>query len=184
MPRHIFDRLQIVAEARRILDERGLAALTIRSLASALGTGPASIYGHLGDRRELLQAVADDAAKELPIPDPSLSPHDRLVGSMLALYDYFEVHPWLVELIAAGDVTSDNASLLAEIQLAALEEMGFRSAESTRAYRSLNALLIGSLMSKHPYAHGASDHDSVNDNSSKRSSREAFAWGVDRLIQP
>ena len=66
MPRHLFDRPQIIAAARRILDADGLGALTIRALATDLGTGPASVYRHVTDRQELLQLVADDAARELP----------------------------------------------------------------------------------------------------------------------
>jgi hypothetical protein len=44
-----------------------------------------------------------------------------------------------------------------------------------KAYRSLNSLLIGTLSSTHPYAHGIADGAPV-------SSREVFAWGVDRLV--
>lgn len=175
MPRHLFDRPQIIAAARRILDADGLGALTIRALATDLGTGPASVYRHVTDRQELLQLVADDAARELPMPDATLAPRDRLRSGWLALYDFFVDRPWLTELIAGGTVVSGHATSLAAAQLQTLGDLGLDERDRMNAYRSLNSLLIGTLSSTHPYAHGIADGDPV-------SSREVFAWGVDRLV--
>jgi AcrR family transcriptional regulator len=176
MPRHIFDRPQIIAAARRILDADGLGALTIRALAADLGTGPASVYRHVSNRQELLQLVADDLAQELPMPDMSLEPRNRLIAGWSELYDFFGARPWLVELLAAGEVVSDHASPLAAAQLATLEELDIGREEAGRVYQSLNALLIGVLCSSHPYAHGVRSHGESMDR------RELFVWAVERFL--
>ncbi|MGO2514747.1 MAG: TetR/AcrR family transcriptional regulator [Corynebacterium variabile] len=183
MPRHLFDRPQIITAARRILDADGLDALTIRALASDLETGPASVYRHVADRQQLLQLVADDAARELPLPDPALAPRERLHSGWLMLYDFFAGRPWLVDLITAGNVVSDHASPLADAHLQALAELGLDQADRYRTYRSLNALLLGTLCSTHPYAHGAVEaEDSADPTAHESAPREVFAWAVDRLI--
>jgi AcrR family transcriptional regulator len=174
MPRHLFDRPQVVATARRIVDTDGLEALTVRSLASALGTGPASVYRHVENRRELLQLLADDAATELPLPDESLPPRDRLLDSWLALYDAFAARPWLIDLIASGEVISAHASPVAEKNLQALADLGLRGPDLHAAYSSLNALLLGTLSSRHPYGHGASE--------ATVDPRGAFQWALQKLI--
>lgn len=180
MPRHLFDRPQIIAAARRILDADGLDALTIRALASDLGTGPASVYRHVRERRELLQLIADEVAHELPLPDAALGPRDRLLASWSELFDFFAARPWLVDLIAAGEVTSGEATPLAEEHLRALDELGLDPGDRIRAYRSGFAQLFGSLLSAHPYAHGTTG--AAAGEQEIAAARDAFLWAVRRLV--
>jgi len=175
MPRHVFDQPQILAAARRLVDAAGLSRLTIRALAAELGTGPASVYRHVADRRELLQLLADDVAIELPTINPDLPAAERLLTLWAQLYDFFEDHRWLVDLIAGGEVVSTHAVALAQGSLTALQELGINDPDQMMAYRSLNALLLGSLCSTHPYAHGADRHEPGED-------RDTFLWAVRRLI--
>ena len=48
-----------------IADADGLDAVTMRSVAAAVGTGPASLYRYVGNRGELLELMADQARGEL-----------------------------------------------------------------------------------------------------------------------
>jgi AcrR family transcriptional regulator len=43
----------IRSEALRLVDRDGLAALNMRSLATALGTGPMTLYNYVRDREGL-----------------------------------------------------------------------------------------------------------------------------------
>src|SRR4051794_32123962 len=60
----------IVDAAMAILDAEGLDALTMRRVATALGTGPASLYAHVAGKDELLELMIDRVAAELEVPDP------------------------------------------------------------------------------------------------------------------
>ena len=63
----------IVDAALAIVDEEGLDALTMRAVASALGTGPSSLYAHVASKDELIEAVVEQVIGELEIgeaPDP------------------------------------------------------------------------------------------------------------------
>ncbi len=51
--RQKFTRAQFQTAALKIVDKEGLAALSMRSLAGALGTGPMTIYNYFEDRDEL-----------------------------------------------------------------------------------------------------------------------------------
>lgn len=65
-------RERITDAAMAIVDAGGLDALSMRSVAHALGTGPASLYSHVADKDELLQLLIERVAEglELPHPDP------------------------------------------------------------------------------------------------------------------
>ncbi len=60
----------IVAAAIRLLDAKGLDALSMRRIADDLGTGAASLYWHVGSKDGLLDLVFDQMIGELEVPEP------------------------------------------------------------------------------------------------------------------
>src|SRR5580693_9350517 len=59
--RTTIDRAQIVDVATNIADSRGLAAVSMRSVAAALGTSPMSLYRHVPDKDALVSMMVDAA---------------------------------------------------------------------------------------------------------------------------
>jgi AcrR family transcriptional regulator len=59
--RTAIDRAQIVSAAIEIADHSGLAAVTMRSVAAALGTAPMSLYRHVPDKDALVSMMVDAA---------------------------------------------------------------------------------------------------------------------------
>ena len=66
------DRQQVIDEALLVLDDRGLDALSLRTLAGRLGVQAPTLYWHIGSKAELLDALADaildDALRAIPTP--------------------------------------------------------------------------------------------------------------------
>jgi len=62
------NRKAIVAAAIRILDG-GLDGFTMRRVADALGTGPASLYWHVGSKDGLLDLIFEEVISEQQVPD-------------------------------------------------------------------------------------------------------------------
>jgi len=61
-------REAVVAAALGVVDEVGFEAASMRRVAAALETGPASLYVYVADRRELMEAVYDLALAEVTVP--------------------------------------------------------------------------------------------------------------------
>lgn len=63
------DRERVVEAAMAILDEYGLADLTMRRLATSLGVAPGAMYWHFPNKQTLLGAIADRilAATDEPV---------------------------------------------------------------------------------------------------------------------
>jgi AcrR family transcriptional regulator len=60
----------IVAAAIEVLDEAGVAGLSMRRVADQLGTGAASLYAHVSGKDELLELVFDELVGQVPLPEP------------------------------------------------------------------------------------------------------------------
>jgi TetR/AcrR family transcriptional regulator, tetracycline repressor protein len=65
-----YRREDLVAQALFVIDEHGLADLTMRRLGAELGIQPSAIYHHVPNKQALLAAVADEilarGARRLP----------------------------------------------------------------------------------------------------------------------
>ena len=67
-PKAKFTRVQLQAAALTLVDEQGLAALSMRTLAGALGTGPMTLYNYVRDRDDLDALVVEAVLAEISRP--------------------------------------------------------------------------------------------------------------------
>jgi len=90
------DRDQIVAAAIRILDRRGIAGLSMRTLGEELGRSPMAAYRHVANKDEILALTMDVTLGSVP---DVVGPWDvRLRSQLRAMWDIFRAHPWLIEV--------------------------------------------------------------------------------------
>jgi AcrR family transcriptional regulator len=68
--RQALSRDLIVDTALALLEKEGLDALSMRRVAQALNTGPASLYAHVRNRDELCEMMFDRILGELDVPTP------------------------------------------------------------------------------------------------------------------
>jgi len=88
-----------VAAAVAIADADGLAAVSMRAVATRLETGAASLYRYLSSRGDLLDLMADRVAAELrPYPESDGDWLDAMLRMARAQRAVHERHPWLFEL--------------------------------------------------------------------------------------
>lgn len=81
------DRQQVVDEALRLLDDQGLDALSLRALAGRLGVQAPTLYWHIGNKSELLDALADaimdEAIQAIPEAGPAGSWEEWLLAVLV-----------------------------------------------------------------------------------------------------
>lgn len=91
-------RADVLEHAVSLLDEHGLAALTMRRLGSELGVQPSAIYHHFPNKQSLVAAVADEILARGARPRAATAWDERvrevcreLRSAMLACTDGAEV---------------------------------------------------------------------------------------------
>ena len=82
----------IVAAGRRLLEERGVDALTMREVADAVGVRTPSLYKRVRDRSDLVRLILEDVVDELTaVTDAAAASGDPAADlrAMLAVYRSF-----------------------------------------------------------------------------------------------
>ena len=103
---------QIVAVARRILDDEGVEALTMRRVAEAIGVRAPSLYKHFATKRALEAALIEEGMVEMGqvLHDAvSSSPRGGAVRSLLEAYRRAATsRPALYRLATAGPLPRED----------------------------------------------------------------------------
>jgi AcrR family transcriptional regulator len=115
----------IVDIAIRLLDAEGLDALSMRRIADELGTGPASLYWHVGSKDGLLDLVFDKLIGEVTIPDPEPGRwREQLKDVARAQRAASLRHPYVVRISIGRIPMGPNALRYSERVLAILASGG------------------------------------------------------------
>lgn len=136
---------RIVAEAVRIADSEGIAALSMNSLARKLGVGTMSLYRHVPGKDELITLMIDTAIG-VP-PDAATAPGRNWRQSMrrwaAMTLEIFDRHPWLLPLIASPRRMGPNELAWGEIALKAAHDGGARPNQLYPIVMLINSFVRG-----------------------------------------
>ena len=80
-------RSEVVDTALRLLDDYGLADLTMRRLARELNVSPGALYWHVDSKQALLGAVADRILRSVAAVEPGDEWRDAMLAVGTALRD-------------------------------------------------------------------------------------------------
>lgn len=127
-----------------LVDRRGLAGLSMRALAAAVGSGPMSIYNHITDRAELEVLVVEAVVQRVDwrgAPGPDWRADVRRIA--LAMWRALRAHPHVVPLVLTRRSRSPALLEVCEALLGALAGSGRRGDALLVAFRAVQALIMG-----------------------------------------
>ncbi len=98
-PAAVHSRAELTAVAVELADRSGLAAVSTRQVARALGTGQASLYRYISSRDDLLDLMTDAVAGEVGLDVPlGGDPVEDLVALASRTKAVHLRHPWLSDV--------------------------------------------------------------------------------------
>jgi AcrR family transcriptional regulator len=139
-----FSREQLQTAALALVDEHGLAALSMRSLADAIGTGPMTLYNHVKNREDLDVLLVDAVFAEVRLPKAGHDDWRRDVEAIaITGWRAARSHPSVIPLILTRRSRSLPLLELSEALLAALARSGRSGHGLLVAFRAVTALVAG-----------------------------------------
>lgn len=116
---------RIVDVAIKQLREKGYDAVTMRSIASELGTGQASLYAHVANRNELDAKVMGRISSMLVVPQPDPLLWDKQIAALAHdMLRLFREHPGTARCTMGNMPTSREALVPVEGLFAILRAGG------------------------------------------------------------
>jgi AcrR family transcriptional regulator len=144
----VLSRAGIHAAALQVIDSDGLAGLSMRKLAAALGVQAASLYSHVASKEELLQEVANGITAKADVS--AFADGDWRVGVRTWARSYraaLAEHPNIVPFLAYGPRRREAALRMADAVHGGLVAAGWPAKYATMIGAATKYLVVGAAIS-------------------------------------
>jgi AcrR family transcriptional regulator len=143
----LLTRQRIVVAATALVDADGLAALSTRRLAAALGVRGPSLYNHFRTKDEILDAVADTVVAQVDVSAFGRDDWPLALRAWARSYrQALAAHPNIVPLLAQGPGRRPAALRMADAVHGGLVAAGWPPARATHIGALVRYLVTGSTL--------------------------------------
>lgn len=198
-PRRSISQADIVDAAFELLEQKGMAAVSVRGVAASLGLTPTAMYTYFPSKNALLRAMVEQLLSTIDLAaasDPDLAWRDRVHALARALLDRLAEHSGSLVLVTSGPLDGAHALGLNEALIAGFAGDGMPQAEAARAAVAVRAYVLGvaALDAAERAGREASPEEAVPETlwsdaaafplteATTDAAGDGFAWGLDRLL--
>jgi len=158
------NRERVVLAAIRIADTEGFAALSMRRVATELGTATMSLYRHVRGKDELLMAMADNVFARYPLPAAAPDWRTGLESLCRLQWRGYQDHPWLAVYVSmTRPQLVPRAMKHTEMAMALLAELGLNVRDRLHMAVTLANYVRGLAVNLEPEAQAVQDTGMTND---------------------
>jgi len=151
---------EVIGTAGRIVAEEGVDRLTMRRLATEIGSTPMALYHHVRNKEDLLVLLLDDyAARTLRRPEMPGDPLERVVVAAVSIHRALAACPWITEVLTADDLMSTSALWFVEQIIDGLVAGGLTAERAVHGYRAIWYFTAGEIMVRAASARRRADDD-------------------------
>jgi AcrR family transcriptional regulator len=139
-------RERILDTAIRLADEAGIESLTMRKLGEALGVEAMSLYHHVENKGDVVDAIVDRIVGEIELPSGGDDWRTAISKCAVSAHDVFLRHPWACQLAMFPSTT--GAPRMPRVRymewlLGRLDEAGFPRELTYSACHALDSHVMG-----------------------------------------
>ena len=147
-----------------VIESEGLAAFSMRRMASALGCEAMSIYHHFPSQAHLYEALVDRQISAIVIPDASMPWRERIRVGMQEYRRVATEHPAFAPFVVVYRMNSPACLAKLDSVIGLFEAGGFGPELSARLFRAASYYLMGAILDETAgYAKGPSAVTTVSD---------------------
>lgn len=134
---------RVVDEAVRLADREGTDGLSMRRLADALGAGAMSLYRHVANKDELLDAMVDAVFEEIELPPEGTDWQSAMRLQAQSARRALARHRWAIGLLDSRTSPGPAQLRHREAVTACLRKGGFSPLMATHANWVLDSYVYG-----------------------------------------
>jgi AcrR family transcriptional regulator len=143
-----FTTPEIAEAALRIVDVEGLAALSMRSLAAALGTGPMTVYNYVSDKEGLEELVVAAVVADVRLPKATNDWQRDAYAIADAMWRGIRAHPAAIPLVLTRRTSSATGFTAADALIGALERAGLPDMDRLAAFHAVLGFVVGAAQAE------------------------------------
>ena len=198
-PRRSISQADIVDAAFELLEQKGMAAVSVRGVAASLGLTPTAMYTYFPSKNALLRAMVEQLLSTIDLAaasDADVAWRDRVHALARALLDRLAEHSGSLVLVTSGPLDGAHALGLNEALIAGFASEGMPPTEAARAAVAVRAYVLGvaALDAAERSGREASPEEAVPQTlwsdaaafplteATTDAAGDGFAWGLDRLL--
>ena len=145
-PRVPLSRERVLSAAIELADEGGIESLTMRKLARALGVEAMSLYNHVANKGDLVDAIVALVVSEIDLPSTAEEWDVAIRKCAISAHEALLRHPWACSLVMSPTTTRTVPTprlRYVEWLLRRLREAGFSAELTYHAYHALDSHILG-----------------------------------------
>jgi AcrR family transcriptional regulator len=142
-PRTPLSRERVIGAAIDLADADGLAALSMRRLATSLGVEAMSLYYHVRNKNEVLSGILEHVLAQLEFPPAGTPWKQALRMTALSAHAVLDRHRWAATVLMTPGVSSATRVRWMESVLGSLAAAGLPPGLADHAYHALDSYVVG-----------------------------------------
>lgn len=143
-----FTTEEIAAAALAIVDEAGVAALSMRALAAALGTGPMTMYNYVAGKEGLEELVVAAVVADVSMPAPSDDWQHDVHAIATEMWRGVRAHPAAIPLVLTRRMASATGFAIVDGLVAALGRANLADVDRLAAFHAVLGLVTGAAQAE------------------------------------
>lgn len=146
MPKPRLSRERIVTTAISIADERGVEAVTLRSIAKNLAVHVTSLYNHIPTKEAVLDEMVRSLVAEAGLPVGSFTWQEWVRRFAVSIRTLANRHPGAFQLFLRGPARGVQAMESFESAIVAFRSDGFNAVSTFCAIKAVNVAVVGLVL--------------------------------------
>jgi AcrR family transcriptional regulator len=159
-PRAPWNRAQLLRAAIELADQQGIESLSMRKLSHHLGGGTMSLYNHISNKDDLLNAMIDLVFGEIELPTSRESWQDAMRHRAISMRTVMTRHQWAIGLMETRRTPGPATLRHHDAVIACLLEAGFPIALAAHAFAALDSYIYGFALQERSLAFGTPEETS------------------------
>lgn len=141
-------RAKILEAAVDRADRGGLLELSMRKLAQALGVEAMSLYNHVSNKDDLIDAMVDLVVGEIELPSAETEWNTALRRRAVSAHDVLVRHPWATQPLVSRVNVGPNMLRYVDATLGCLRRAGFPPKLADHAWNAIDSYIYGFTLQK------------------------------------